>query len=107
MSNTVTVDFQDLYLFKQFIKEIDSSLIGPDYIQYILVTFTDHSDVKLYADDILSDVASMCVKRNTSKWSKELPEIESVRAYIDVKRVCYDVMFMYDEYIESHFSDRL
>lgn len=105
MAYYTTQTNENMILFKQIIQEIDTSTIQTKYLQYILVTFEDDSDVSINSSNIVSDEANIHVKKSIKKWTREYPDIKAVRAYVDVQSICLDVMGLYNDFYGEYFMN--
>jgi myosin-crossreactive antigen len=89
--------------FDEIVKEIDTSEIPSKYIERILVTYKDGSQIELSNEDVLYPLPS---KKTTKKeLQKSFNTIQQIRVFIDTKTLSYDVNNLLEKMLEGKFLE--
>jgi hypothetical protein len=88
----------DLYLFNKIVNQIDTSYITSKYLKAIYICLDTEERIELNPDDLICDVCKMVLSNTIYEDDDAFLKynIESVRAFIDIKKLTVDITDQYD-----------
>lgn len=104
MSKYTVADFSNLASFNKILCEIDTTTIKVDYIHYISASFSDR-DIRIEREDIITSSANLVLKLTSADKMEHISNIQSMRAFIDVRKLCDDVLADFNTFCDVVYHD--